>query len=305
MVLTIGASAIGIFFFISTQKKIITRSERIAHSINIMTRSSHIARTISFVAVVASITIEHSCNAFRPLLIQHAHPMDTAKGNVASSMPLFAETGAASDDDAPSADGGELAGQFYDQLRKRAADANSVGETFGVSTDDDRLSTESQRPTRRDVAASRQDSSSEDELFSVNSRGTNRRFTGASSSLFSEERQSSYTSNLEIERQREFDLAGTFERSIKLQAVVLLVALVYMAYVGLSGGITDGSDRYFGGADDVPDVVTRQYGVMTDDAAEAEDMVRQQQSMIKDMQLDKTEHVEDDISQSARDSQWL
>ena len=49
--------------------------------------------------------------------------------------------------------------------------------------------------------------------------------------------------------EREFNLAGRFERTLPLQAGLLLAALVFSISVGFTGGITDGSDRNFGGAD--------------------------------------------------------
>jgi hypothetical protein len=100
-----------------------------------------------------------------------------------------------------------------------------------------------------------------------------RKFTGApQSSLFtnrSEQSSSSPSTNLLREREREFNLASNFERTFGIQAVLLLAAFIYMASVGLSGGITDGSDRNFYGEDEVDGVVMEQLERMrTDDAAE-------------------------------------
>mmetsp|Transcript_17473 Transcript_17473/g.24783 ORF Transcript_17473/g.24783 Transcript_17473/m.24783 type:complete len:199 (-) Transcript_17473:357-953(-) len=102
-----------------------------------------------------------------------------------------------------------------------------------------------------------------------------RKFTGApsSTSLFTNtnnnEQSSSPSTNLQREREREFNLASNFERTIGVQAVVLLAAFIYMASVGLSGGITDGSDRNFYGEDEVDSVVVEQLErIRTDDAAD-------------------------------------
>lgn len=99
-----------------------------------------------------------------------------------------------------------------------------------------------------------------------------RKFTGApSSTLFTNtnNEQSSPSTNLQREREREFNLASNFERTIGIQAVVLLAAFIYMASVGLSGGITDGSERNFYGEDEVDSVVVEQLEqIRTDDAAD-------------------------------------
>jgi hypothetical protein len=102
-----------------------------------------------------------------------------------------------------------------------------------------------------------------------------RKFTGApQSSLFTnrnneQSTSSSPSTNLQREREREFNLASNFERTIGIQAVLLLAAFIYMASVGLSGGITNGSDRNFYGEDEVDGVVIEQLERMrTDDAAE-------------------------------------
>lgn len=102
-----------------------------------------------------------------------------------------------------------------------------------------------------------------------------RKFTGAQSTLFTTNRNneqstsSSPSTNLQREREREFNLASNFERTFGIQAVLLLAAFIYMASIGLSGGITDGSDRNFYGEDEVDAVVIEQLERMrTDDAAE-------------------------------------
>lgn len=52
-------------------------------------------------------------------------------------------------------------------------------------------------------------------------------------------------SNLQSEYRREFELVGRFERTLQYQALAVLAALVVVLSVGFTGGITDGSDRYF------------------------------------------------------------
>ncbi|KAL7548979.1 hypothetical protein ACHAWF_012249 [Thalassiosira exigua] len=112
-----------------------------------------------------------------------------------------------------------------------------------------------------------------------------RKFTGASysPSLFSQPQEESFSTNLQREKEREFNLAGNFERTLPLQAGVLLASFGFILSVGISGGITDGSDRYFGGDDDVDELLMQQqlYGRITDDASEAEDMMRQRDNIVR------------------------
>jgi hypothetical protein len=149
-------------------------------------------------------------------------------------------------------------------------------------------------PTRRNVFFTRvtpsNDSNNEEaslsEIYDINNDNESsnssfqppmrKKFTGASSSTTSlfttttnKQLSPPSTTNLQREREREFNLASNFERTFGIQAVLLLAAFIYMTFVGLSGGISDGSDRNFYGEDEVDDVVIEQIERMrTDDAAE-------------------------------------
>lgn len=91
-----------------------------------------------------------------------------------------------------------------------------------------------------------------------------RKFTGASSSLFDE------ASAQERMTRQEFDLVGNFERTLLLQVTVLVASLIFVTYVGLSGGITNGSDRFYD--DDVDFMGGIEYleQIRTDDASSAQ-----------------------------------
>jgi hypothetical protein len=117
---------------------------------------------------------------------------------------------------------------------------------------------------------------------------TRRKFTGASSSqsIFttnnnneqSSSSSSPPSSNLQREREREFNLASNFERTFGIQAILLLASLIGVISVGLSGGITDGSERIFYGEDEVDSVVIEQIERMrTNDATEV--LLRQESSI--------------------------
>ena len=237
------------------------------------------ACTVLLAAVASLITsTRRTCTAFQsPLVHNSRRPADTR--NI-----IHATKSSGSSDDAPSDDDGEdLAGRFYDQLKKRRASADIT------STNGDEIS----QPVRRFTGASPKDD--------ISQTTTKRRFTGASPSLFSEEQRPA-SSNLEREREREFNLASRFERTLGIQAVILLASFIGIVSVGLSGGITDGSDRYFGGADDLD------YGTMTpfqtDDAAEIEAMI-QGQSALKGYALQSGGNAEEMDSQPTGESRWL
>jgi len=179
---------------------------------------------------------------------------------------LFADS--SGNEDEASVDGEELAGEFYQDLKRRASSAKNDQST-GMPSDDKRVPM-SQLPSREvspEIVSNRKDSRTSD--IDKNVQPT-RRFTGASP-LFSGER-SPASSNLQREREREFNLAGNFERTLGIQAAILLASILFVLSVGLSGGITDGSDRNFGGADDLGDTIIERF--RTDDAAEAEAQTR-------------------------------
>lgn len=102
--------------------------------------------------------------------------------------------------------------------------------------------------------SSRDDDNNDDDEESF-PRGVDppRKFTGAplysGESLFE-------TSAQQRERQQEFQLAGRFEQTLGLQAGFVALALVFVIYVGLTGGITNGEDRF---ADDEIDIMGENY----------------------------------------------
>jgi hypothetical protein len=65
--------------------------------------------------------------------------------------------------------------------------------------------------------------------------------------------------NIDLERQREMNLVGRFEQTIFIQAAFVVVAFFIVIGVGITGGITDGSDRYIGDADEYDDNFVNRY----------------------------------------------
>lgn len=200
--------------------------------------------------------------------------------------------------------GAELAGKFYDQLKKRASAKENQSAGTGISLDDDdetfRKIYDDQVPISNENDSIIDTDEMPQPIQRFTGGASTQRFTGSSSpSVFSE--QSSASSNLEREREREFNLAGNFERTFGIQAAILLASLAFVVSVGLSGGITDGSDRYMGGADDI-DETAMDGRFQTDDAAEAEAMIRQ--STLKSLQTDG-DAGEAVIPQSTGESTWL
>lgn len=160
---------------------------------------------------------------------------------------------ASSNDDVPSNEGQELAGQFYEQLKKRENQQSDDNSNTPL-------------PASSPLQPQQPDTPSEDDFaMDMKTPQPTRKFTGASPSLFSE--QTSSSSNLEREQEREFNLVGNFERTLGIQAAILFASIVFVASVGLTGGISDGSNRDFGGMDETDDIVI-EYS-RTDDAAEA------------------------------------
>ena len=156
-------------------------------------------------------------------------------------------------------DGEDLAEQFYNQLNKRRQ------QEFDTSNDDQSTDT------------------IDDDLYTINSNKkiepTIRKFTGASSSSLFTNQQSTSTSpssNIQREREREYNLASRFESTFGLQVALLLFSLVFTIFIGLSGGITDGSERNFYGEDIVDEIYVDRY--RSDDAAEVEERIQQQSS---------------------------
>ena len=190
---------------------------------------------------------------------------------------LLESFGDNNDDDRPSDDGEKLANQFYDQLKKRAASnsqtSNNDPDLYTIDTD------KIQQPARR--------------------------FTGApNSQLFANSNEQSTSTNIEREKQREYNLASRFERTFGLQAALLAFALIGVLSVGLSGGITDGSERYNYGEDDIDAIYVERMELQSDDAAEVEARIRQQSSLSSaPLNVQAEEDVE--AAKSAKGSYWL
>jgi hypothetical protein len=81
---------------------------------------------------------------------------------------------------------------------------------------------------------------------------SNRRSLSGSASLFSppsiQVKESSRTresvSSGFVVNEKEMELVSLFERTLPIQFVTLLALISFTIYIGFSGGITDGSDRY-------------------------------------------------------------
>jgi hypothetical protein len=200
-----------------------------------------LTRSVIWAAAVAILVATHTCFAFQPISpFQRALHDSTLR--------------ASPKDDTPTNEGQELADQFFEQLKKR--------ENHQSDEDNVPRPKSSSAPPMQPNTPSAKD-------FTMDTKTSPRKFTGASPPLFSERTSSS--SNLESEQEREFNLVGNFERTLGIQAAILFASIVFVASVGFTGGISDGSDRYFGGLDEIDDTAI-EYS-RTDDAAEA--MVRQ------------------------------
>ena len=173
----------------------------------------------SAAALLLSMSSSHSCDcgAYVQTIrrTNHRYQFGTAQrgtfSRLSSSNNNEGDYGSFSDDDRE----GKLAAQFYDQLKKRKLTSASSQNENIISVDD---------------------------LYTVDSNKNDqrppvRKFTGASnpSSLFSNEQTTSPSNNLQREREREYNLAGRFERTFGIQVAILLLSLVGVISVGLSG----------------------------------------------------------------------
>ena len=239
----------------------------------------------SVAALLLSMSSSHSCDcgAFVHTLhrTNHRYQFGTAQrgtfSRLSSSNNNEGDYGSFSDDDRE----GRLAAQFYDQLKKRKLTSASSQNENIISVDD---------------------------LYTVDSNKNDqrppvRKFTGASnpSSLFSNEQTTSPSNNLQREREREYNLAGRFERTFGIQVAILLLSLVGVISVGLSGGITDGSDRNFGYDDMLDDIFVERF--RSDDAAEVEAMHQSSSAVKSVMQIEDS--AAGSIQSKTQESYWL
>ena len=239
----------------------------------------------SAAALLLSMSSSHSCDcgAYVHTLhrTNHRYQFGTAQRGTFSRLSS-SKNNNEGDYGSPSDDNREdrLAAQFYDQLKKRKLTSASSQDENIISVDD---------------------------LYTVDSNKNDqrppvRKFTGAStssSSLFSNEQTTSPSNNLQREREREYNLAGRFERTFGIQAAILLLSLVGVISVGVSGGITDGSDRNFG-YDDMLDIVER---FRSDDAAEVEAMHQSSAAVKSVMQIEDSSAGS--VQSTTEESYWL
>lgn len=169
------------------------------------------------------------------------------------------------DDDMPNEEGEELAKQFYEQLKKREESPNDDEELYDIksktksSNDDEGESKKKFTGRRGEIDSTGTPSAGLFErgtgngsiyAFPVEKRGVSSstgggRFTGtasASSALSTKDRM--------MRDEINFMRIASSEATIVIQGVLVLLLLCGVLYVGASGGITDGSER-FGALDGV------------------------------------------------------
>jgi len=241
----------------------------------------------SAAALLLSMSSSHSCDcgAYVHTLhrTNHRYQFGTAQRGTFSRLSS-SKNNNEGDYGSPSDDNREdrLAAQFYDQLKKRKLTSASLQDENIISVDD---------------------------LYTVDSNKNDqrppvRKFTGAStssSSLFSNEQTTSPSNNLQREREREYNLAGRFERTFGIQAAILLLSLVGVISVGVSGGITDGSDRNFGYEDMLDDIFVERF--RSDDAAEVEAMHQSSAAVKSVMQIEDSSAGS--VQSTTEESYWL
>jgi hypothetical protein len=156
--------------------------------------------------------------------------------------------------------GGEnLAKNFYEELRKR-----EEGLASESASKEESSSSSSTFPTvigsSSSIATENVESSSSSESTST-APLPKKKFTGMQESFYAAPRPSAPSSRggqsrtpREQMMEREYQLVGRAERNIGVQAVIVVLALAFYIYVGLSGGIVSGADAQmedFGGDDEI------------------------------------------------------
>lgn len=128
-------------------------------------------------------------------------------------------------------DGEQMARDFFKQVQKRdEASLSTQGNKDEPYSDD----TPIPRPAL--------DASGEAQAPVV----VPRKFTGGGEqSLFSPETSQQQETPADRMREQEFNLAGRFQNTLPIQAAILAASILFISYVGLTGGITDGSERFF------------------------------------------------------------
>jgi len=132
-------------------------------------------------------------------------------------------------------------------------DQDGIGDAFTKDNDNDDLSKQFYKQLKSSTDTGANKSSSDEERPAA----APPKFTGGRqpSRLFSEEEQpppaESSSSSGDNPYEREINLASAFENTLGIQALVLVAALTFVLSVGFTGGITDGSERYYGGADEI------------------------------------------------------
>ena len=153
-----------------------------------------------------------------------------------STVVLNLQTNDENSDDQPSSlEGKDLARKFYEFQKGQEATQEPIkSQPTGDSTTSDGTTT-----TNANVRpGQRQDASDVRPI----------KFTGQQRSLFSEP-ETRTSSRLSREQGRKFNLAGTFERTLPIQAGVVALSLAFVLYIGFTGGITSG----IGGIDEYMD----------------------------------------------------
>ena len=140
-----------------------------------------------------------------------------------------------SDDQPSSSEGQDLARKFYEFQKGQEATQEPIkSQPTGDSTTSDGTTT-----TNANVQPGQRQEVSDVRPI---------KFTGQQRSLFSEP-ETRTSSRLNREQEREFNLAGTFERTLPIQAGVVALSLAFVLYIGFTGGITSG----IGGIDEYMD----------------------------------------------------
>lgn len=139
-------------------------------------------------------------------------------------------------------DGKELAKQFYQQVKEREAQlqARDQAEAYDVEPSQRKFTGRRGEIDSTGTPSAGLFSSEKGSVYAFpvekRSNGNRSEYSSSGSSLTPRDRM--------LRDEINFTNAASSEVTIVLQAIVVLILLVFTVYIGSTGGITDGSDRF-------------------------------------------------------------
>jgi hypothetical protein len=153
-------------------------------------------------------------------------------------------------DDSKSVEEGQtLANSFYEEMRRR----NNGQEASGIESTVDNSDGQQNPPGSIEDSEDVTEKESQKTKFTGSSSPTPQKFMSSSSRMTTT--GPGVRTPREMMMEQEFELVGRAEKGLAVQGVFVALALAFVIYIGLSGGISNRSEeslRDFGGDDMLP-----------------------------------------------------